>query len=225
MKVVAMVPMKLNNERVPNKNTKTFDDGTPMCHLIFNTLSEVEEIDEIYCYCSNPEIKNYLTGRVKFLQRSESLDTQQANRNDFTRAFLNDVKTDILIIANATSPFLKADTVRKCINAVKNQNYDSAMAATKFQEFLWKDGKSFNFDSSNLPRSQDLPKIYKETCGCEVFYSENFLKTGNYVGENIYFCEVDKIEETDIDWPVDFEIANAIYMYMLKGKNKITGGI
>lgn len=225
MKVVAMVPMKLNNERVPNKNTKTFDDGTPMCHLIFNTLSEVEEIDEIYCYCSNPEIKNYLTGRVQFLKRSESLDTQTTRRGDLINAFLKEINADIFVLSHVTSPFLKADTVRKCINAVKNQNYDSAMAATKFQEFLWKDGKSFNFDSSNLPRSQDLPKIYKETCGCEVFYSENFLKTGNYVGENIYFCEVDKIEETDIDWPVDFEIANAIYMYMLKGKNKITGGI
>ena len=225
MKVVAMVPMKLNNERVPNKNTKTFDDGTPMCHLIFNTLSEVEEIDEIYCYCSNPDIKNYLTSRVQFLKRSESLDTQTTRRGDLINAFLKEINADIFVLSHVTSPFLKDDTVRKCINAVKNQNYDSAMAATKFQEFLWKDGKSFNFDSSKLPRSQDLPKIYKETCGCEVFYSENFLKTGNYVGENIYFCEVDKIEETDIDWPVDFEIANAIYMYMLKGKNKITGGI
>ena len=30
MKVVAFVPVKLNNERLPGKNTKVFEDGTPL---------------------------------------------------------------------------------------------------------------------------------------------------------------------------------------------------
>lgn len=223
MKVVAFVPIKLNSERVQNKNIKRFDDGTPLCHLIFNTLSQVKEIDDIYCYCSNPIIKDYLSGRVKFLQRSESLDTQTANRNDFTRAFLNDVECDICVLASATSPFLRPETVKKCIDAVKSGDYDSALVAVKLQEFLWKDGKSFNFDSANIMRSQDLPKIYKETSGCEVFYSKKFLETNDYVGEKPFFCEVDKIEETDIDWPQDFEIANAVYMYLLRNKKNNEG--
>lgn len=215
MKVVAMIPIKLNSERLPNKNLKRFDDGTPLCQLVFNTLSEVKEIDEIYCYCSSPKIKEYLTGRVKFLKRNESLDTFETKRNDFIRAFLNDVDTDILVLSHVTSPFLRADTVKQCINAVKSGRYDSAMAAVKFHEFLWKDGKSFNFDSSNLPRTQDLPKMYKETGSCLVTRADDFMKTGNYVGKKTFFCEVDSIEETDIDYPQDFEIANAIYMYLL----------
>ena len=131
---------------------------------------------------------------------------------------MKDIQTDILILANVTSPFLRADTVKKCIAAVKSGEYDSAVAVTKLKEFLWKDGKSFNFDSSNMPRSQDLPEIFKETCGCEVFYAKNFLETKNYVGERPFFCEVDEIEEIDIDWPLDFEIANAIYMYLLQNR-------
>ena len=32
MKTVAIVPMKLNNRRLPQKNTKSFTNGKPLCH-------------------------------------------------------------------------------------------------------------------------------------------------------------------------------------------------
>ena len=215
MKVVAMIPVKLNNERLPNKNLKRFDDGTPLCQILFNTLSKVEEIDEIYCYCSDTKIKDYLTGRVKFLQRSESLDTPQTRRGDIIRAFLNDVDTDILILSHVTSPFISAVTVRKCINAVKSGNHDSAFAANRVQEYLWENGEPLNFTPSNIVRTQDLPLIYSETSGCFVFTKKMFAETGRNVGSTPYICEVNKIEALDIDYKQDFEIANAIYMNLL----------
>ena len=52
MKVVALVPIKMNNERTPGKNTKQFDDGTPLIHFILKTLNEAQEVDETYVYCS-----------------------------------------------------------------------------------------------------------------------------------------------------------------------------
>ena len=216
MKVVAYVPIKLNNERFPNKNLKRFDDGTPLCNLVFNTLSEVEEIDEIYCYCSDPTIKEYLTGRVKFLQRSKSLDTPETTANDFIKAFLDDVDTDILVLSHVTSPFIRADTIRKCIVAVKSGDFDSAFTANKVLDFLWQDNLPLNFDPANIIRSQELPKIYKETTGCYSFTEDLFNKTLRRVGYNPYICEVDKIEEIDINYPQDFEIANAIYKEVIK---------
>ena len=223
MKIVAIVPIKLNNERFQNKNLKRFDDGTPMCHLVFNTLSAVKEIDEIYCYCSSSAIKEYLTGRVTFLRRSESLDTPETTANDFVGAFLNDVDADIIVLSHVTSPFLRADTVRKCIAAVKSGEYDSAFSASRLQEFLWQDGTPLNFDPSNIPRSQCLPVLYKETSGCFVFTREVFLETRRRIGYRPYICEVDKIEETDVNYSEDFEIANAIYMHLLR--NNLEGGV
>ncbi len=222
MKIVALVPIKLNSERLPNKNLKRFDDGTPMCHLVFNTLSAVKEIDEIYCYCSSSAIKEYLTGRVTFLRRSESLDTPETTANDFVGAFLNDVDADIIVLSHVTSPFLRADTVRKCIAAVKSGEYDSAFSASRLQEFLWKDGAPLNFNPANIPRSQNLPDIYKETSGCFIFTRKVFLETRRRIGYRPYICEVDKIEETDVNYSEDFEIANAIYMQLFP---KIRGGI
>ena len=216
MKIVAYVPIKLNNERMPNKNLQHFDDGTPMAHLVFNTLSSVEEIDEIYCYCSDPKIKSYLTGRVKFLQRDKSLDTAATKCGDIISLFLNDVDADIIVLSHVTSPFLRADTVRKCIAAVKSGKYDSAFSASRVQEFFWQDGAPLNFNPADTPRSQDLPVFYKETSAIFIFKRQMFLETGRRIGYRPYICEVDKIEETDINYPEDFEIANAIYMNLLK---------
>ncbi len=193
MKIVSYVPVKLNNERMPNKNLQRFDDGTPMAHLVFQTLSSIKEIAEIYCYCSNPAIKEYLTGRVKFLRRSESLDTPETLCGDIIRAFLTDVDADIVVLSHVTSPFLRADTVKKCIDAVASGEYDSAFSASKMQEFLWRDGKPLGFDPVNIPRSQDLPVLYKETIGCFVFTSQMFHELGRRIGLHPYICEVDKI--------------------------------
>lgn len=46
-KTVAFVPLKLNNERLPGKNTKSFSDGVPLVSCILQTLKQVSNIDEI----------------------------------------------------------------------------------------------------------------------------------------------------------------------------------
>lgn len=74
MKTIAIVPMKLNNRRLPQKNTKPFTNGKPLCYYILSTLLSVEEIDEVYVYCSNSDIKEFIPEGVKYLQRSETLD-------------------------------------------------------------------------------------------------------------------------------------------------------
>ena len=54
MKTVAFVPIKLNNQRTPGKNTKRFADGTALITVFLKTLVKVEGLDEVYVFCSNP---------------------------------------------------------------------------------------------------------------------------------------------------------------------------
>ena len=69
MKVAAVVPMKLNNRRLPQKNTRPFTNGRPLCWYILSTLLEVEAIEKVYVYCSNPSIREYLPQGVEYLRR------------------------------------------------------------------------------------------------------------------------------------------------------------
>ena len=110
MKVVAFVPIKLNNERLPGKNTKKFYNGRPLISYILETLQKVSNIDEIYVYCSSDEIKKYLPISVKYLQRDNYLDLSTTSFNKVLTTFADIVKADIYVLSHATAPFLKKET-------------------------------------------------------------------------------------------------------------------
>ena len=91
----------------------------------------------------------------------------------------------------------------------------------KIQRLMWCDGKPLNFDAANIPRTQDLPVYYNEVSAAYVFTKETFLRLHRRIGEHPFICEVSGAECIDIDYPEDFEIANAVYMQILKKKEKL----
>ena len=211
-----MIPIKLNNERVPGKNIKRFEDGTPLMYFIQNACLHAKTVDEVYVYCSNPQVQDYLVAGAKYLQRPDFLDTSKVNCNDIIREFMKSINADIYVVSHATGPFTRSESIDACVNAVKTGNYDSAFLAKGMREFLWQNGTALNFDIQHFPRTQDLTPIYSEAPGAYVFSKETFIKYDRRVGIKPYIHEVDEIESRDIDYPEDFEIANAIYMNIIK---------
>lgn len=221
MSTVAVVPIKFNSTRLPNKNIRPFANGKPLCWYIFNTLLQIESIDQVYVYCSNDKIKDYLPKGVQFLERSKELDQDSTKMNEVLVSFANQIYADTYIMTHATSPFVSKESINKGISAVKDKGYDSAFAAKRIQDFLWKDGKPFNYELDNIPRTQDLDPIFCETSG---FYIYNYSVINNLnrrIGNKPYIVEVSEIESVDIDVAEDFTIAEAIYNYILC--EKITG--
>lgn len=216
MKTVVLLPIKLNNQRIPGKNIKRFYDGTPLMTLIQKSCLNVSEVDEIYVYCSNEAVKEYILPGVKFLERPAFLDEDGINSNDIIREFIKMIDADIYVETHATGPFTQSSSIKSCVKAVASGNYDSAFLAKKIQEFLWQDGSPMNFDIQHFPRTQDLIPIYSEAPGAYVFTRETFMKYGRRVGIKPYIHEVSEIESRDIDYPEDFEIANAIYMSIIR---------
>ncbi len=218
MKIVAIVPMKLNNRRLPQKNTKPFHNGKPLCYYILSTLLKIKEISEVYVYCSNPDIKEYLPEGIKYLQRPESLDQDTTKMNEVLECFAGEVPADIYVMTHTTAPFISAESIEKGIQAVKENGYDSAFAVKKLQDFLWKDGQPFNYKLDAIPRTQDLPILYEETSGFYIYHSDVITKLKRRIGNHPYMVEVSEIESVDIDEAEDFEIADAIYNYMFLDK-------
>ncbi|MCQ2096651.1 MAG: hypothetical protein MJY87_01745 [Fibrobacter sp.] len=218
MKVVAFVPVKLNNERAPGKNIKCFDDGTALITHFLKTIAKVPEIDEKFVFCSNEAINKYLVPGFSFLRRPESLDTKEATPQDIISTFMHNVEADIYLVCHCTSPFVTADHISLCIKKVMNEGFDSAFTGEKIQRLMWSEGKPLNFDAANVPRTQDLPIYYNEVSAAYVFKKETFEKLHRRIGTNPYVCEVSGVECIDIDYPEDFEIANAIYMNIIKRK-------
>lgn len=218
MKIVAVVPMKLNNKRLPQKNTKSFTNGAPLCTYILNTLKKVDKIEEIYVYCSNPDIREFLPEGVKYLKRSQNLDQDTTSMTEVLYCFAQDVDADIYVMTHTTAPFISEESISKGLDAVLSGEYDSSFAAKKLQDFLWKDGRPFNYALDNIPRTQDLDTMYEETSGFYVYEKSVMIEKHRRVGDNPLIVEVGEIESVDIDEPEDFMIADAIYNFIKRSE-------
>lgn len=216
MKIVAIVPMKLNNRRLPQKNTKRFTNGKPLCSYILSTLLEIDKIDEVYVYCSNPEIKEFIPNKVKFLQRRESLDKDTTSMTEVLTCFTKEVPADIYVMTHTTAPFISKESIQKGLESVVSGKYDSSFAAKKLQDFLWMEGKPFNYTLDNIPRTQDLQPIYEETSGFYIYTHDVMTELHRRIGENPFIVEIGEIESIDIDEAEDFIIADAVYNHIFK---------
>lgn len=218
MKTIAIVPMKLNNRRLPKKNTRSFTNGKPLCCYILSTLLTVEEVDEVYVYCSNPGIQEFIPEGVHYLKRSESLDQDTTSMTEVLACFTKEVTADVYVMTHTTAPFISKESIKKGLDAVLSGEYDSSFAAKKLQDFLWKDGVPFNYQLNNIPRTQDLPVLYEETSGFYIYRKEVMSELHRRIGEKPFIVEVGEIESTDIDEVEDFIIADAIFNYIFKDK-------
>lgn len=214
MKTIAVVPMKLNNRRLPQKNTKSFTNGKPLCYYILSTLLTVEGIDEVYVYCSNSDICNFIPEGVRYVRRPTSLDQDTTSMTEVLSCFAHEIPADVYVMTHTTAPFITKTSIERGLKAVKSGMFDSSFAAKKLQDFLWMNGVPFNYDLENIPRTQDLPPLYVETSGFYIYKKEVMMEMHRRIGKNPFIVEVGEIEGVDIDESEDFMIADAIYNHL-----------
>lgn len=213
MKVVLFIPIKLNNQRLPGKNIMDLA-GRPVCDYLFKTVSEIDEISEKYVYCSDEAIKQYMPDNITFLKRDKSLDDYLVKGLDIIEAFVKDVDADIYVLTHVTQPFTKADSIRNALEKVVSKEYDSAFSAVALQDYMWYQGKPFNYDMTDIVRTQELEPVYMETGAFFIFRKEVFTKLHRRIGENPFIYEIDQFEAVDIDTREDFEFAKAVAAYL-----------
>ncbi len=206
MKVVALVPIKLNSQRLPHKNSLPIA-GHPLCWHICNTLVKVEGIDEVYVYCSDSEVKKYIPAEVKFLKRPSWLDGDSVKGFDIYREFIKNVDADIYVLAHTTSPFISVESCQKALDSIIDGSYDSAFSAKRIQTFAWYNGKPINYDLNDVPRTQDMEPIWVETSAFFMFKKDVFTIHNRRIGFHAYIQEVSDIEAVDIDEKKDYEMA------------------
>lgn len=206
MKTVAFVPIKMNSQRLPHKNILPLGEHA-LCWYIFDSLLNVKEIDEIYVYCSDDSIVDYIPNGVIYKKRSEYLDGNLVKGYDIYKSFMNEVDADVYILAHATSPFIKSETIGTALSNVLCNGNDSAFSAQRIQTFSWFKGKPLNYEFEDIPRTQDIEPILVETSAFYIFKKEIFTIYKRRIGFNPYIQEVDDVEAIDIDEKKDYDLA------------------
>ena len=206
MKTVALIPIKLNSRRLPHKNILPIA-GHPLCWHLCNTLLRTKDIDEVYVYCSDEIVTDYIPEGAIFKKREKWLDGDLVKGFDIYRNFINEVGADVYILAHTTSPFIRVSSIENALSHVLSGENDSAFSAERIQTFAWYQGKPVNYDLNDVPRTQDIEPIWVETSAFFIFRKHVFTVHNRRIGFNPYIQEVTGIEAVDIDEKRDYDLA------------------
>lgn len=217
-KVVALLPMKANSERVKGKNFRELA-GKPLFKWILDSLLSVEEID---CVVINTDAREILaqnglieSEKVIIRDRKSELCGDMVSMNLILADDIEAVDADVYLMTHTTNPLIAPGTIKKGFAMLEAaSDKDSLFTVNKIQtRFYREDGSAVNHDPDNLLRTQDLEPWYEENSCLFYFTKESFAKTNARIGEKPLMMVTPPLESLDIDEPHDWDMVAALAEY------------
>ncbi|MEB3179500.1 MAG: acylneuraminate cytidylyltransferase family protein [Nostocaceae cyanobacterium] len=221
LKVVALLPMKANSERVRGKNFKKLH-GKPLFQWILDSLLSISEISQVVINTDARTIlaENNLVDseRVLIRDRNPEICGDFVSMNLILADDIANIPADVYLMTHTTNPLLGAGTIQKALQlfleAKAKGTADSLFTVNKFQtRFYRQDGTAVNHDPNNLIRTQDLEAWYEENSNLYIFTAESFAATNARIGNQPIMFETPRLESIDIDDQTDWQLAEAVAQY------------
>ena len=211
LRIVALLPMKANSQRVSGKNFKEFC-GKPLFRWVLDALLAVDEIDEVIINTDAREIllEHGLasTDRISIRDRKPEICGDHVSMNRVLADDVANVSADIYLMTHTTNPLLSTETILEVISVFKRalteDAADSLFSVNKMQtRFYTADCTPVNHDPNNLIPTQELEPWFEENSNLYLFTRESFAQTQARIGLNPMMFETPVMESVDIDTPDD----------------------
>ena len=212
-KIIALVPMRHNSQRVPGKNYRPLA-GKPLYQHIIESLLNTPEIAEIVVDTDSAPVMDGLRRdfpQVRLIERPEHLRADAIPMNEILSYDTAQVAADFYLQTHSTNPLLKAATLSRAIQQflAGYPGCDSMFSVTRLQTRLWDQlTRPINHNPSILLQTQDLPPVYEENSCLYLFTRQNLLTRRNRLGERPLMFEIDAAEAWDIDEELDFAVTD-----------------
>lgn len=212
-KIIALVPMRHNSQRVPGKNYRLLA-GKPLYQHIIESLLNTREIAEIVVDTDSAPVMEGLRcdfPQVRIIERPEHLRADAIPMNEILSYDTAQVEGDFYLQTHSTNPLLKAATLSRAIQTFLDgyPGCDSMFSVTRLQTRLWDQlTRPINHNPAILLQTQDLPPVYEENSCLYLFTRQNLLARRNRLGERPLMFEIAADEAWDIDEELDFAVTD-----------------
>ena len=215
-RIVALVPMRHDSERVVGKNYRPLG-GKPLFHHIVETLLACDLVSGIAIDTDSPTVRESCAEHfpmIQLIDRPSELLGGDVPMNDILLHDCSLIEADLFLQTHSTNPLLRPQTVTKALRdfLAGGGEYDSMFTVTPLQTRLWTaDGKAINHDPAVLLRTQDLPPVMEENSCLYLFDAATLRSRGNRIGERPLLYPLDPLEAWDIDDEADWTVVEALY--------------
>lgn len=225
MKVVAVVHAKGESKRLPNKNLKKLGGKPLIAHAIKNACDSIAD-EVVIDSDSNAILKVGESLGATPLKRPPYLADNTVTGDDLAYWQAQSLpEYDIIVQVVPTSPFIKPETINKCIESVKLK-YNTCFTATTKYLYTWsshvEDGEllpDYYDREGKLKNSKELNDTYVELTGVYAFKTKYAFVQRKRIDVCSYdTVGVDLIEEIDINTEKDFEFAEIVWRGLQSSK-------
>lgn len=209
-----MVAVRAGSVRVPAKNTRPFA-GTTLLESKLVQLKRLPALDGVVVNSDDPLALSIAAELgCETVTRDPRYATNTASMSDVYAHMATQCDADVIVYANCTSPLVRDATIEQLIAEFVGGDglFDSLNTGSLVKEFLFRDNRPINYDLAAQPRSQDLPDIIALNFAINVLNRETMIKCRNVVGRAPRLRIIDDVEAIDIDTPLDFWIAERLYL-------------
>lgn len=189
-KITAVIPVLLGSTRIPNKNLLLVN-GFPMAFYVAKACKAAGVFDEIYISSEDEIFRMYAEQLgVNFHKRPASrggsaCEMQSKSRqcigdrcqvhDHFLTDFMEAVPSEYCVQVHATSPLIKAETVRGFCEKMTAGSFDSFFAVEELYNECFLDDRPINFSFSKKTMTQALKPVRRLSWAITGWKSESFL--------------------------------------------------
>ena len=218
--ITAFLPCRRGSERILRKNIRPFagfDYG--LVEIKLNQLIDCPVIDQVVLSTDDDEIiafaENLPARKLTIHHRDPDLATSQTSTDQLVGHAASLIECGHILWTHVTSPFFGVDqyaeAVHRYLRALE-KGYDSLMTTTELKGFIWSDDGPVNYDRAfeKWPRTQTLKPMHEINSAVFLADVEIYRRMDDRIGSRPFLYAVDPIRAIDIDWPRDFNFAQAL---------------
>lgn len=225
--IVTIITARGGSKGVPRKNIKPLN-GTPLVVYAIKAALSSGAVSRVFVSTDDAEIAEVAKKfGAEVIDRPKELADDKVTLEPVIKHALDYLEKkenyvpDFVSLIQPTSPLLKPETIRECVDRVVNMGFDSCITAFlpdtyewKWRPILDKSGKEIAFEPEvpvmKRVVRQDLPKVYHENGAFYITKTSLFRKIGHRWGGKMAIVEMTEEDSIQIDSEYQFWLIGEI---------------
>jgi CMP-N,N'-diacetyllegionaminic acid synthase len=181
-KIAVIILARKNSKRIPEKNFKNFN-GKPLIHW---TLVDACQLGHpVYFYSDCEKMRYYASMlnhdygyNINIREKPEKYAQDKHNTGEELRQYNKEIKADIIVNLQVTSPIRKVKLLKQWINKFKSSKFSCGMSIYKLPDkYFYFGGQPVNFDYTQRGYNGcEKYRVYVENGGFYIFKKEMLEK-------------------------------------------------
>ena len=214
LRSIAIIPARAGSKRLPGKNFKSFN-GRPLIDWTVRSAIDSKSFDNVIITTNDDAILNHYAKNkvVNLVERSECLASDEAKSVDVVldvleKFGLTDGRATLL---QPTSPLRNSNHIEQAISLFNEERKNSVVSVKRaINKIGWcKKLNSSGYLEDLAGQDSLLDTIYIPNGAIYVFDIQRFLLTKEFYFKTVPYL-MDDIASLDIDYPLDFEMAQLV---------------